>query len=819
MADRDALARTSSATPVVTDITDEASAATSTSSPPTAASAEFAAASTSSPPTAALAGELHGITDLLARAKDVGAMCKELGAATASRCAEEVPPKAKAIIFKAAVPKPPANESKWRYLSNLATREFQVRLPIPSHPATKGCTYTCVEALYQSLKFNLAAEFAKGGALEGRKGKDLLNAVKPGFKDKAKAKEEAGAAEGYVALIVSRLWGDELQQARDFAPASLSKLDRVRPAAFTQIDSGLALLACQLLMLAQNVEATSLLVETEDKALEEFCDRAEGEFWARYRPPDDSGTCSGQNANGQNLMHARRLLRAGNPDYAARCANDLFKKLEKVLTGKEALSQYAREFYAHSSMTYSDVLENVRATGGPLRGFLPLGRCVPDRGSLDPLVCVAQAAAASAARVLKVMMGMSLPDDREGFNESCGKLGMLTTRRCAEQEIPRKSETIIFKSNVPKKAQGLPLKDCYFLSNFTLREFKVEVAPPSHPSIAGKTFTCVEALYQAIKFNRPEAFAKGGTLEGEAGARLLSEVKPGFIGSFLEKKRKEPAEGMVALSVFRTAVSGKLDKIQGLDTDLADFKLSRPMAFTLIDSGLILLACQLLMLSQSSSARELLEQTGSTPLEEYTDRQTGEFWSRCRPLDDGPTFGQNASGQNFMHLRQLLRIHTPMYLGEKAKDLFEVLQGCLSGEERLSMYARDFYNDEQMSYADLLQRVAPMVKKDGKPLVMPVDDGRTPLSLKEDREEEERDHATTTGASCTAKDGVSFVIDAEELKKKSQHLNDGEIYLRLADLRKVRITGDLSGLDFTGSDLSGAVLNHTKCVKTVSRHH
>jgi hypothetical protein len=68
-------------------------------------------------------------------------------------------PQQNAIIFQSAYPP----DSKWRYLSNMARREFDVDLPclniknkLPS-----------VEALYQGLKLNLTHELAIGGALEG----------------------------------------------------------------------------------------------------------------------------------------------------------------------------------------------------------------------------------------------------------------------------------------------------------------------------------------------------------------------------------------------------------------------------------------------------------------------------------------------------------------------------------------------------------------------------------------------------------------------------------------------------------------------------
>ena len=84
----------------------------------------------------------------------------------------------------------------------------------------------------------------------------LLESVKPGFAAKYESKAAEGAHHGFVSLMASRLWGDALASTRAATPA-LATLDRSRPAAFTNADSGLVLLACQLLMLGDNLSEGS----------------------------------------------------------------------------------------------------------------------------------------------------------------------------------------------------------------------------------------------------------------------------------------------------------------------------------------------------------------------------------------------------------------------------------------------------------------------------------------------------------------------------------------------------------------------------------
>jgi hypothetical protein len=122
----------------------------------------------------------------------------------------EVPAPDGTIIYKAAYPK----GSEWRYLTNLAGREFDVQLSSPSlsvsarsaprithtaqHPrgdpwpvptervCTVPCRFGCVEAMYQGLKFNLPLEFAVTGALggeKGEKGEKAIESVEEDFPD------------------------------------------------------------------------------------------------------------------------------------------------------------------------------------------------------------------------------------------------------------------------------------------------------------------------------------------------------------------------------------------------------------------------------------------------------------------------------------------------------------------------------------------------------------------------------------------------------------------------------------------------------------
>ena len=160
-----------------------------------------------------------------------------------------------------------------------------------------------------------------------------------------------------------------LNRRQVLSPA-LATLDRSRPGPFTQIDSALALLACQLLMLGGNEEGRELLLRTGEAPIEEFCDRPEGEFWSRFRPVDDAAACPsagppvGENANGQNLMHLRALLRVAEPAYLKASGERLLGELGPTLVGKAVMSCYSAQFYAEDeTMLYMDLLERA----APLR--------------------------------------------------------------------------------------------------------------------------------------------------------------------------------------------------------------------------------------------------------------------------------------------------------------------------------------------------------------------------------------------------------------------------------------------------------------------
>ena len=158
-------------------------------------------------------------------------------------------------------------------------------------------------------------------------------------------------------------------------PAAYATLERSRPGPFTQIDSALALLACQLLMLGGNEEGRELLLRTGEAPIEEYCDRPEGEFWARYRP-EDGGVPVGENANGQNLMHLRTLLRTSAPADLTACGARLLGELGPALVGKAVMSELSATFYAEESTTYADVLERAAPSGRPrgagVRGERPV---------------------------------------------------------------------------------------------------------------------------------------------------------------------------------------------------------------------------------------------------------------------------------------------------------------------------------------------------------------------------------------------------------------------------------------------------------------
>ena len=266
-----------------------------------------------------------------------------------------LPPPDDIIVFKSAYP--PGSE--WCFLSNLARREFFVDLQLP-HLSVKG-TFSSVEALYQGLKFDAPEQFAIGGALEGEAGMAALEGAKPGSAAKVTKSYEkcGGASEGVLTVMISRCFGDALARLRRQAPP-LALLDRPRPnAPPTQLDAMMGLLACQLTMLSQNADARELLLKTGDALLEEYTEEANGELWTRFRPADGTPP-KGQNANGQNLMHARALLRAGGVSHAADCAKKLFAALGPSIAGEAVMSAHALSFYEDKGLgTYAALLETL----------------------------------------------------------------------------------------------------------------------------------------------------------------------------------------------------------------------------------------------------------------------------------------------------------------------------------------------------------------------------------------------------------------------------------------------------------------------------
>lgn len=144
---------------------------------------------------------------------------------------------------------------------------------------------------------------------------------------------------------------------------ALATLALARPASLVQLDSGLLLLMCQLFMLSENADGRELLERTGDALLEEYAEKPRNperpDNWARFRPND--GVPIGHNLNGQNLMHARTLLRSGGPssdgvEVVRACATRLFDDLAPAIVGSVVMSKHAAEFYRDESITYAAML-------------------------------------------------------------------------------------------------------------------------------------------------------------------------------------------------------------------------------------------------------------------------------------------------------------------------------------------------------------------------------------------------------------------------------------------------------------------------------
>ena len=207
-----------------------------------------------------------------------------------------------------------SNYSDWRHLSNLYAREFDVPLRVADGLVDRNSgnlyTFPSVEALYQGLKMSHTAEFRQGGELEGDRGVQLMETSggQPSF-GKTTSKSVGRGFTGMVAMRLLKALRPNphgLSGAHKLITESVAHLRGLTMRArLSENDSGLMLLACQLLMYSQNEDARRLLEATGDRRLEEHAEDVD-DFWCLTA----DGT-RGQNCNGQNVMLVRRLLRAG----------------------------------------------------------------------------------------------------------------------------------------------------------------------------------------------------------------------------------------------------------------------------------------------------------------------------------------------------------------------------------------------------------------------------------------------------------------------------------------------------------------------------
>lgn len=258
-------------------------------------------------------------------------------------------------------------DSKWRYLSNLADREFSAQLPglVPTRSR-----FGSVEALYQGLKFTATSEFAEGGLLNGKIGIETMVACdKPKYRNVWERYKDTGFTGGHIAMAISRekyapsvhaRTAGLLERLREHSPRLAGFMRRRE--SYNDYDRGLMLLGCQLLMFSQNAGARWLLLQTGEAPLEEHAELGtSADFWSVT--PD--GT-SGQNANGKNLVVVRRLLReCGGPWPSVfflggrrleAFAVALLDSLRPAITGDEGSA-----WSAEGCGTYSEVLDAVVA--------------------------------------------------------------------------------------------------------------------------------------------------------------------------------------------------------------------------------------------------------------------------------------------------------------------------------------------------------------------------------------------------------------------------------------------------------------------------
>ena len=260
--------------------------------------------------------------------------------------------------------------SVWRYLSNLAERQFDVHIdglvPVKRR-------YGSVEALFQGLKFTLTDEFAEGGLLAGDAGVTTMVACgKTSFSRRLPGKIKSGfggsvalaiAHEKYAVRVTPKVGPSLLERLQ--AHAGLSDFEKRHPGWADKHDQALALLACQLLMYSQHARARQLLLSTGDCPLEEWADPAAktADFWSIT--PDHT---SGQNANGQNLMLIRTVLRECGGPFPSYCflgthrveafAMRLFVSLRPAITAEVEASEWSGH---RDGRPYEEVLRVVAA--------------------------------------------------------------------------------------------------------------------------------------------------------------------------------------------------------------------------------------------------------------------------------------------------------------------------------------------------------------------------------------------------------------------------------------------------------------------------
>ena len=292
------------------------------------------------------------------------------------------------------------------------------------------------------------------------------------------------------------------------------------------------------------------------------------------------------------------------------------------------------------------------------------------------------------------------------------------------------------------------------LSNFATHTFVL----PAKTFFNDKdlTFDSVEALYQGLKFECTQEFARGGGLSGVKGIRMLeinnnkkkkkiyAEDFVGKISFELSKMlagqcRQPPCRTTYykllrdALSALRNPKNDRVvaaEKVRALASIVADgrgdkyppphlldplvqereksraeisgcvFRSSEPHDF---DKGIILLSVQAWMLAHNVDAQNLLLRTGQAELVEFTRFGAKNFWAR-----DTAGSGKNANGQNLMMLREVLMKEGGVTkMKSVAKLLSTWVCRIIEGEEATE-------HMKMKSYAKVLESVRVRLIKDEK---------------------------------------------------------------------------------------------------------